>query len=182
MTEAKSPPPVQDPSAPFALQLEWLANRYNPGYFLGGTIRPELHMASLGWHAKRSAGVLAVATGVATLAPSALMLLASRMLPDPWSPGFGLLTVLAGVRLWRAAAPRATSAREEERPQGGKALRVAAMVVLGVLVLAIVGIVIFAVAVIAVAAAEGNAGVIAVVAVLIGLVARRKLERRGARP
>lgn len=181
VTEQTSRPPLRDPYAPFALQLEWLANRYNPGYYLGGTIRPELRMAALGWHAKRLAGALAFFVGVEGLASAALLHVVARTLPDPWSLGFGVLNVLVGVRLWKAAGPQAPGAGDGDRAGLSEALRVAAMVVLGVVLMAAISIVTITAVAVAWAAARGNVGFVGAIAVLIAIVAVRRATRRPTR-
>jgi hypothetical protein len=96
-------PTPQKPDDPFADQREWLNNRYNPGYFLGGTLRPELRL-SLGRRAKRVAGVLALASGVGVLGIGVgVMASTGIFVPDPWSLFVGPLSVLVGIKMWRSA-------------------------------------------------------------------------------
>jgi uncharacterized membrane protein YfcA len=169
-------PLARDPNTPFADQLEWLANRYNPGYFLGGTIRPELRAASLGWHAKRVAGAFAISSGAMVLALASFPL-AARMPPDPWSLGLGLLSIVAGIRMWRAPAIRPLRPNDS-RPgdEGRLCIRVAAMVVLGVILFSAISTVALAAIVVAAMVARGRAGLAAAIAVTIAVVAVRRLS------
>jgi hypothetical protein len=174
----KHTPLARDPDEPFALQLEWLANRYNPGYFLGGTLRPELNVASLGWHAKRVAGVLPFSSGMALLGTSLFVAVAAGgVLPDP-SVAFGLLQVLAGVRIWRAAAAQDSRSGREGAGEAMKLLQAATMVVLGVVLVSVVGIVALAGLCVAVAVSRGEAGLGAAICVIIAIAAARRARHR----
>lgn len=173
-SEQKGRPPLRYLDEPFEVQLEWLDNRYNPGYFLGGTIRPELRVASLGWHAKRFAGAFALCSGVTALAMSAVLLVATRVLPDPWSLGLGLLYVLVGVRMWRAAARQTPSPTSRGAGEGIQCLRMGALAALGAVVAAAVGAAIVAGVAVAAAAARGQMALIAAIAVVIAVVAVRR--------
>jgi hypothetical protein len=173
-----APPLARDPDKPFALQLEWLANRYNPGYFLGGVLRPELNVAALGWHAKRVASVLPFSAGMALLGTSLFVAVAAGVvLPDP-SVAFGLLQVLAGVKIWRAAAAQDASGGREGAGEARKLLQAAAMVVLGVVVVSVLGIVAVAGLCVAVAVSRGQVGLGAAICVVIAIAAARRARRR----
>ena len=92
---------------PFADQLEWQDHRYDPGYFLGGTLRPELRL-SLGPRAKRVAAALAFGSGTGVIALMATVSAAMGVpVPDPLSLGFGGLSLLVGRKMWRAAGRQA---------------------------------------------------------------------------
>jgi hypothetical protein len=168
-----------DPEQPFALQLEWLANRYNPGYFLGGTIRPELRLASLGWHARRVAGVLALLSGAPLLLAVLVTAVVGRIPPDPWSLGFGLLSLTAGLRMWKVARTPTPSRHVASPAEGRKLLRALALAVLGAGVV-VVGCALALLGVgMAMVVSRGSAVVgVAVFVVLAGFAAIRLRRRR----
>ena len=96
------PTPVR-PEDAFADQLEWLSHRYDPGYFLGGTLRPELRL-SLGVRAKRLAAVLALGKGLGALGILVGVWIASGIpFADPWSLSSGGLSLLVARKMWTAA-------------------------------------------------------------------------------
>jgi len=175
--EQDQPLPLRYLDEPFADQLEWLDNRYNPGYFLGGTIRPELRVASLGWHAKRLAGAFALFSAVPSLVVAAVLLVVARMLPDPWSLGLGLLYVLTCVRMWRAAACQTPSPERRGAGEGIRCVWMGATAVLGAVVAAAVGTAIVVGVAVVAAVARGQIALIAAVAVVIAIAAVRRAAR-----
>ena len=163
MTQGQSEPPEFDPERPFALQLEWLANRYNPGHFLGGTIRPELRVASLGWHGKRIAGAWVLIEGSAAL---------------PWSLPFGLLCVVAGIRMWKVATKPVPSRHIANPAEGRELRRAIALAGLGVGVVAVGSMLALAGVGMAMAVSRGNAVIgAAIFGVLAGFAATRLWRR-----
>ncbi|MCU0241064.1 MAG: hypothetical protein MUF51_01420 [Vicinamibacteria bacterium] len=154
-------------------QVEWLNNRYNPGYFLGGTLRPELRLATLGWHAKRVAGALALVSGVGMLLLG-VMLLVLYHVPDPWTLILGMLQFMAGIKILESAADQrpandATGFVEEQAVR-----RIVGQMVLGVvLVAAISAAIVLAVAAIA-SIRTGAFGIVAAVSVLIAIILIRR--------
>jgi len=99
---------------PFADQMEWLDHRYDPGHFLGGTLRPELRL-SLGTRAKRVAAVLAFGSGMGVIGLTAGVNAAIGVtVADPYSLGFGGLSLLVGRKMWRAAGREAAVDLPEE--------------------------------------------------------------------
>ncbi len=164
----------RDPDAPFADQLEWLANRYNPGYFLGGTIRPELRVATLGRHAKRVAGALAFVSGAGMLALLALMVVVLRLPPDPLSTGLGVVYVLAGLRFFRAAAAETPSPWGAAPTEGRQALRAAVVALIGAALVGAVSVVLVVGLGAVLAVARENPGSTAAVAILIVIVVARR--------
>jgi hypothetical protein len=178
MKQEQTEAPEFDPEEPFALQLEWLANRYNPGHFLGGTIRPELRVASLGWHGKRLAGALALITGFVVLLTSLAITVVGRLPPDPWSLGFGLLSVAAGIRMWKVAKKPVPSRHVTNPAEGRQLLRAFVLAGLGVGVVAVGSMLALAGVGIAMAVSRGNAAIgVAIFSVLAGFAAAR-LGRR----
>src|SRR5262245_55795964 len=104
-------PKTEDPEEPFANQLEWQRHRYDPGHFLGGTLRPEYRL-SLGARAKRVAAILSLARGIGLLGRLTVMSIGYGMfLPDPFSLFLGGLTLLVGIKMWTSA--RAEPAGED---------------------------------------------------------------------
>jgi len=181
MTDAESEPPEFDPEEPFALQLEWLANRYNPGYFLGGRIRPELHVSSLGWHAKRNAAVVAFFFGLVSLATSFAETVFIRLPGDPWSLAFGLLSVAAGVRIWSAAGQLGPRPEYGDPGEGRQLLRAVGLAALAVVMLAIAtAVALFGIGT-AMAVANGNAVVGAAICAGVAMIAVLGLRRRPTR-
>ena len=160
----------KDPFAPFADQLEWLNHRYDPGHFLGGTLRPELRL-SLGMRGKRTAAVLALGSGVGIIGPSALLVWPLGVPPDPFSLGLGVLNILVARRLWSAAAVQGKADVVEE---ASRSLRVVAVVGLAtsVVVVSIVATVVLIGALTAMV--KGQMAIAGVVAVLFAIAALRR--------
>jgi hypothetical protein len=178
MIEGQSEEPAFDPEKPFALQLEWLGNRYNPGHFLGGTICPELRVASLGWHAKRVAGALAIISGSAALMTVLVIAIAGRLPPDPWSLSVGALSVAAGTKIWKVAKKPAPSRYVASPAEGRKFLRAVALAGLGAGIMAVGSMLAVAGVGMAVAVSRGNPVIgVAILGILAGLAAAR-LRRR----
>jgi hypothetical protein len=178
MIQGQSEAPAFDPEQPFALQLEWLANRYNPGHFLGGTICPELRVGSLGWHAKRVAGALALVSGSAALMTVVVIAIAGRLPPDPWSLGVGALSVAAGIKMWKVAKKPAPSRYVADPAEGRKLLRAVALAGLGAAVVAVGSMLALAAVGMAVAVSRGNPVIgVAMFAILAGLAAARQRRR-----
>jgi hypothetical protein len=120
-----------DPDDAFADQVEWLNHRYDPGYFLGGTLRPELRL-SLGANAKRVAGVLAFVSGLGILGILVGMWVASGyFVPEPWSLSSGILSLLVGRRMWKSAEMDGTAGVLSLPEEVRRFLRVVAMTSLG---------------------------------------------------
>jgi hypothetical protein len=158
---------------PFADQMEWLDHRYDPGHFLGGTLRPELRL-SLGTRAKRAAAVLAFASGVGVIGLMAAINAAMGVpVPDPYSLGFGGLSLLVGRKLWRAAGREAALDVPQET---GRIYRVFLLASLATVVVALSGLA-AVLLVAAVAAVRRGHMAIAASAVLILVVVA--LRRRG---
>jgi hypothetical protein len=167
--------PPEQPEDPFFDQLEWLNNRYNPGYFLGGTLVPELRL-SLGRRAKRVAGLLAFTSGAGVTAVCVLMSVAFGAPPDPWSAALGVLNLLVGLKMWRSA--RSEASKEsldvgDERRQLGRALGMVVLATLLVSSAAVTAVVIVAVAVALSGGATGIAAGLAVLAAIVALRGRR---------
>jgi len=120
------------PDDPFRDQLEWLNHRYDPGHFLGGTLRPELRL-SLGREGKRMAGLLAFASGFGVLAILAALGALGHLPPEPRSLVAGLLSVLVGRRMWKSAASGAPGAAMEAGGEGRKLGRMASMALVATL-------------------------------------------------
>jgi len=57
--------PYRDPIANYT---EWVDNRHNPGYYLGGNLKPHLRKGALGPRARRKAGPLLGIMAVMTIA------------------------------------------------------------------------------------------------------------------
>src|SRR5574340_751775 len=181
MTQGESDAPEFDPEEPFALQLEWLANRYNPGHFLGGTICPELRVSSLGWHAKRVAAAMAFISGCATLGLSLAVTVVGRIPPDPWSLSFGGLSVVAGVKIWKTVReippwPEATNPEE-----GRKLLRAVALAGLGAGVVAAGSLLALCGVSVAMAVSRGDALIGAIIGVVLASFAATRMCRRRTR-
>ena len=68
----KAKPSPEGPEGPFADQVEWMTHSLDPGYYLGGRVRPELR-SSLGHGGKRVAAVLAFGSGVVLLSLAAFV-------------------------------------------------------------------------------------------------------------
>jgi hypothetical protein len=163
------------PEDPFADQLEWLNNRYNPGYFLGGILRPEYRL-SLGSRAKRVAGVLLLASGTSLLGGAVLFMFAmGTFLTDPWALLLGPLSLLAGLKMWRSAGgPPDPTADPDAVEQGKKIAPVLGMVLLATIGAALAAAVVLAGVVVVNAVARGTVHVIAAAAILILLALSRR--------
>jgi hypothetical protein len=158
---------------PFADQMEWLDHRYDPGHFLGGTLRPELRL-SLGPRAKRVAAVLAFGSGVGIIAFMATVNAATGVpVPDPYSLGFGGLSLLVGRKMWRAAGREAALDLPEET---GRIYRVA---LLASLATALVGIGGFAAVLLVAAVKAVMKGHMAIAASAVLILVVVALRRRG---
>jgi hypothetical protein len=163
---------LEHPEQPFADQLEWLRHRYDPGYFLGGTLRPELRLW-LGPRAKRAAAVLALGwgAGAAALFLAGLLSLGVR---DPLSFAFAVVSLHVARKLWRSAAadrPVDTAA------EAGSIRRGLVMVLLATGMAAVIGLAVFAALVLATAALRGHAGIAAAIFVAVAVAATWR--RRG---
>jgi hypothetical protein len=133
-------PKALRPEDAFADQIEWLSHRYDPGYFLGGTIRPELRV-SLGARAKRVAGVFAFASGLGILGTLVAVSIAVGMaLPDPWSLSVGVLSLLAGVKLWRTAGADSGTTRVDVGAEAKRLSQAASLTSLGAVIIALASI------------------------------------------
>jgi hypothetical protein len=162
---------------PFAVQVEWLDHRYDPGYFLGGTLRPELRLA-LGVRAKRLAAVLAAVEGLALLALAALTQIAAGVfMPDPFTSTVGLLSVLVGRRMWLAANADAKIGKLDVAEEGRRFSQVLAMVAIATAVFSILAIAALAAVVSATLLSRGHAGTAAALSVLIIVVVLRAKGR-----
>jgi hypothetical protein len=118
------------PESIFHDQLEWLSHRYDPGHYLGGTIRPELRL-SLGVKAKRVAAALALVSALAALGLLLTSWIASRaFVPEPWSLSLGVLGILVARRLWTSAATDGVSSTEAIADGMGRLVRVVGMTLL----------------------------------------------------
>jgi hypothetical protein len=161
---------------PFANQMEWLDHRYDPGYFLGGTLRPELRL-SLGPRAKRVAAILAFGSGAGIIALMATVNAAMDVpVPDPYSLGFGGLSLLVGRKMWRAAGREGALDLPEET---GRLYRVALMAGLATALVAIGG---FAAVLLAAAVKAVMKGHMAIAASLVLILVAVALRRRGRLP
>lgn len=161
------------PEDPFADQLEWLVHRYDPGHYLGGTIRPELRQ-SLGSRAKRFAAVWAFVSGVGPMCLVIWLMAGSgQWLPDPWSFGAGVLGALAAVKLWKSADRDARAASLDWAEEGRRFYKVVGMVALCTLVTAVVSLILISGAAAATAIVKGRAGVFAGAGVLVVMVLLR---------
>lgn len=91
---------------PIGNYIEWTHHRYDPGHYLGGTIKPELRKSSLGPRATRLSGMLLLGSGLGGLVLTAF----AGYSDGPGAAlGFGLyagLLVAAGVSMWRSSSPR----------------------------------------------------------------------------
>jgi hypothetical protein len=157
---------------PFADQMEWLDHRYDPGHFLGGTLRPELRL-SLGARAKRAAAVLAFGSGAGVIALMATLTAEFGFVPEPYSLGLGALSLLVGRKMWRAANREAALDLPEET---GRIYRVTLLASLATAVVALsgLGVVLLAAAVRAVM--KGHMAIAASAVLILVVVA---LRRRG---
>ena len=127
-----------EPEDAFADQVEWLNHRYDPGYFLGGTLRPELRL-SLGANAKRVAGVLAFVWGLGILGILVGMWVASGcFVPEPWSLSSGILSLLVGRRMWTSARTGGAAERLNLPEEVRRFFRVVTMTLLGAGLIAVV--------------------------------------------
>lgn len=161
---------------PFADQLEWQDHRYDPGYFLGGTLRPELRL-SLGPRAKRVAAVLAFGSGLGVIGFMATANAAFGVpVPDPYSLGFGGLSLLVGRKMWRAAGREGSLDLPEET---GRLYRVALMASLATALVAIGG---FAAVLLVAAVKAVMKGHMAIAASFVLILMAAALRRRGKLP
>lgn len=161
---------------PFADQMEWLDHRYDPGHFLGGTLRPELRL-SLGPRAKRVAAVLAFGSGVGIIALMATLNVATGApVADPYSLGFGGLSLLVGRKMWRAAGREAALDLPEET---GRIYRVALLAGLATALVAIGG---FAAVLLVAAVKAVMKGHMAIAASIVLILVAVALRRRGDLP
>jgi hypothetical protein len=158
---------------PFADQMEWLDHRYDPGHFLGGTLRPELRL-SLGTRAKRVAAVLAFGSGAGVISLMATVNAAMGVpVPDPYSLGFGGLSLLVGRKLWRAAGREAALDLPEET---GRIYRVALLASLATAVVALSSLAVVLLVAAVRAVMKGHMAITASAVLILLLVA---LRRRG---
>ena len=91
---------------PIADYIEWTQNRYNPGYFLGGRIRPELRKARLSPRGRRLSAALLALQGLMSLTLSIGYLVAMSF---SWegvpSVGYGILLCWAAVAMFKPLEP-----------------------------------------------------------------------------
>lgn len=160
------------PEGPFADQLEWLDHRYDPGHFLGGTLRPELRL-SLGRRAKRAAAVLAFGAGAATIALMATLTITMGFIPEPYSWGFGVLSLLVARRMWTAADREGALDLPDEKE---RLYRVTLLVCLATVLVALGGLAAVLLAAAVAAMMKGHMGILASVVLLLVAGA---LRRRG---
>ncbi len=169
----------EKPEDPFADQLEWLEHRYDPGHFLGGTLRPELRL-SLGKRAKRVAAILAFLSG-GVLAVGALMTFQMGSAADPWAVMLAPLSLLVGIKMWMSARPEKPAIDVDPDPdtanEGRKIGQVMGMVALAALFAAalVVGLLVLVAGLVAVS--RGAVDVVAGIFVLIAILAIRKRSR-----
>ena len=157
---------------PFADQLEWQDHRYDPGYFLGGTLRPELRL-SLGPRAKRVAAALAFGSGMGVIGFMATVNAAMDVpVPDPYSMGFGGLSLLVGRKMWRAAGREAALDLPAEK---GWIYRVVLLASLATALVAIGGLAAVLLVAAVKAVMKGHMGIAAgVVLILVAVALRRR--------
>ena len=157
---------------PFADQMEWLDHRYDPGYFLGGTLRPELRL-SLGARAKRVAAILAFGTGAGIIVLMATLNVATGVpAPDPYSLGLGGLSLLVGRKMWRSAGQDAAL---DVPAETGRIYRVLLMASLATAVVALSGLAAVLLVAAVIAVKRGHMGIAAsVVLILVALALRRR--------
>ena len=160
---------------PFADQLEWQDHRYDPGYFLGGTLRPELRL-SLGPRAKRVAAALAFGSGMGVIAFVATLTAEFGFVPEPYTPSLGVLNLLVGRKMWRAANREAALDLAEET---GRIYRVTLVASLATAVVALSGLA--AVLLVAGVKAVMN-GHMAIAASVVLILVAVALRRRGDLP
>lgn len=160
---------MKDPEEPFADQLEWQRHRYDPGHFLGGTLRPE-YRPSLGIRAKRVVAVMLVAQGLAFLGNLvASSLVAGFLIPDPWTSSLGVISIAGGVKVWRSASRVVPPTREEANEAAGRLYRVAAMVLLAGLFTSLLVLLLVGVVGVLAAALKGYVGFVAALGVLVAV-------------
>jgi hypothetical protein len=126
-------PTPLSPDDAFADQVEWLSHRYDLGYLLGGTIRPELRL-SFGVRAKRLAAALALGTSVGIF--SLLLTIWIGMgipVADPLSVGTGVLSFFVARRMWKAADADASGVRLDFLEEAGRLSRTLWLVALATL-------------------------------------------------
>lgn len=163
------------PDEPFAQQLEWLNHRYDPGYYLGGNLRPELRF-SMGPRAKRVAALLALGPLVGWLSISFWAAVATgQFVPEPFSFIAALFHLQVGRRLWGSAGAEAPLDRIGE---GRRLLRASGMTVLATAVAVLIGfgLLIVVGAVTALSLGHGE------IAALLCLIASAAAVRYAARP
>ncbi len=96
-----------DSRDPIADYIEWTQNRYNPGYFLGGRIRPELRKARLSPRGRRLSAALLAIEGLMSLALSiGYIVTMSFSWEGVPSVGFGVLYCSAAVTMFKPLEPR----------------------------------------------------------------------------
>ncbi len=94
----------ENPEPAWADYAEWTANRYNPGYYLGGTLVPHLRKSRLSLRARRmSAGLLAIQGTLQLLVTYGMW----RSMDIDWwaavaSAAFGVLLCTAAVVMYRS--------------------------------------------------------------------------------
>ena len=168
---------IEGPDGPFGLQVEWLNHRYDPGYFLGGTLRPELR-STLGSHGKGFAAVWAFSSGAALLGVTLLVAAAMRTpFLGPLILASALLRLQVGRRMWRAANANAPGGALDKMACAARLCQVAWMALVGGAFFVLAALATLGSLVVATLAVRGRADIIALVAVVVVVVIQYRTRR-----